>query len=140
VRVVLDPNVLVSSLISSAGPSRQIVDAWVQGRFELVASPVLLGELSDVVSRPRFRRWVSLSVAGDFIAGLEDAALILDDPPSQPGLTADPDDDYLVALARDANADFLVSGDRHLTGLVDAVPSVLTPRQFRDRLLFAKGV
>jgi predicted nucleic acid-binding protein len=78
-------------------------------------------------------------VAADFIAGLEDAAFILDDPPSQPGLTADPDDDYLVALARDAAADFLVSGDRHLTGLVDAVPPVLTPRQFRDRLLLETG-
>jgi uncharacterized protein len=110
----------------------------VEGRFELVGSPLLLSELSDVVSLPRFRRWVSLSVAGDFIAGLEDAALVLDDPPSQPGLTPDPDDDYLVALARDANADFLVSGDAPHR-LVDAVPPVLTPRQFRDRLLLGTG-
>lgn len=111
----------------------------MEGRFELVASSLLLGELRDVVSRPRFRRWVSLSVAGDFIAGLEDAALVLADPSSQPGLTPDPDDDYLVVLARDANADFLVSGDQHLTGLVDAVPPALTRRQFRDRLLLGTG-
>jgi predicted nucleic acid-binding protein len=43
--------------------------------------------------------------------------------------------DYLVALARAVAADFLVSGDHHLTGLVDPVPPVLTPREFRDRLL-----
>ena len=68
-------------------------------------------------------------------AAFEDSALVLGDAPAQPGLTADPDDDYLVALAREAGADFLVSGDQHLTGLVDAVPPVLTPRQFRDQLV-----
>jgi putative PIN family toxin of toxin-antitoxin system len=135
VRVVLDPNVLVSALISSAGPSREIVDEWVLGRFVLVASPALLGELTDVLARPRFRRWVAIDIARDFIAGLKDAAVVVEDPPAQVGLTADPGDDYLVALARAAGADFLVSGDRHLTGLVDPVPPVLTPRQFRDRLL-----
>ena len=45
-------------------------------------------------------------------------------------MTADPDDDYLVALAREAKADFLVSGDRHLreAGLPDVV--VLSPAEF----------
>ncbi len=47
-----------------------------------------------------------------------------------PGLTADPDDDYLVALARAAGADYLVSGDRHLLELTDPEPPVLTPREF----------
>jgi len=135
VRVVLDPNVLVSSLISSVGPSRQIVDAWMGDRFELVVSPLLLGELRDVLARPRFRRWVAIDVVSDFITGLADAALVIADAPAQTGLTADPDDDYLVALARAGDADFLVSGDRHLTDLVDPVPPILTPRQFRDRLL-----
>ncbi len=95
-RAVLDPNVLGSALISSAGPSREIVDAWALGRFELVASPVLLGELGDVLARPRFRRWVAIDVARDFIAGLTDAALVVEDAPTQVGLTADPGDDDLV--------------------------------------------
>jgi predicted nucleic acid-binding protein len=46
----LDPNVLVSAPISSAGPPREIVEAWALGRFELVASPALLGELGDVLA------------------------------------------------------------------------------------------
>jgi hypothetical protein len=41
VRVVLDANVLVSAVISAVGPPREIVTAWVEGRFELVASPAL---------------------------------------------------------------------------------------------------
>jgi putative PIN family toxin of toxin-antitoxin system len=134
VRVVLDANVLVSALISTAGPPREIVTAWVDERFELIASPALIDELRDVLARPRFRRWVSLDVVAEFIDGLAQDALALDDPPAQPGLTADPDDDYLIVLARAARADYLVSGDRHLLDLEAPDPPVLTPREFLDLL------
>jgi predicted nucleic acid-binding protein len=49
-----------------------------------------------------------------------------------PGLTSDPKDDYLVALARSAAAHFLVSGDPHLTQLLNPRPPVLTPGAFLD--------
>jgi hypothetical protein len=73
------------------------------------------------------------------IRRLADAALGIDDPPAQPGLSADPGDDYLVTLARAGNADYLVSGDRHLFDLADPNPPVLTPRQFLERLTEASG-
>ena len=55
---------------------------------------------------------------------------ILDDPaPSARPLSADPDDEYLVDLARAAPADVLVSGDAHLLDLRDRLP-VMTPAEF----------
>ncbi|HEY5141951.1 MAG TPA: putative toxin-antitoxin system toxin component, PIN family [Solirubrobacteraceae bacterium] len=131
-RVVLDPNVLVSAVISTAGPPREIVMAWVEGHFDLVASPALIGELRDVLARPRLRRWVSEATATEFIDGLAQDALMIDDPPPLARLSPDPDDDYLIALARSAEADYLVSGDRHLLDLADQLPPVLTPRAFID--------
>jgi uncharacterized protein len=139
VRAVLDPNVLVSAVISPAGAPREILTAWTQGCFDLIVSPQLIGELRDVLARPKFRRWVSTETAVDYLDGLTDAATVIDDPPVQPGLSPDPDDDYLVTLARAADAHYLVSGDRHLTGLTDPTPPILTPRQFRDRLTDAGG-
>lgn len=133
-RVVLDPNVLVSALISPAGPPREILTAWTHGRFELLASPALLSELRDVLARAKFRRWVSVAAAAEYADGLADDALVIDDPTPQPGLSPDPDDDYLITLAHANAADYLISGDRHLTGLTDPDPPVLTPRQFRDLL------
>ena len=133
-RAVLDANVLISAVISPAGAPREILTAWTQGRFDLIVSPELLGELRDVLARPRLRRWVSEAVAAEYVDGLTDGALLIDDPLAQPGLSPDPDDDYLITLARAAGADYLVSGDHHLTGLDDATPPVLTPREFRDRL------
>ena len=133
-RAVLDPNVLISAVISPAGAPREIVTAWTQGSFDLVVSPLLLDELRDVLARPRFRRWVSAATVAEYIQGLTDAATIIEDPPAVPGLSPDPDDDYLITLARVAEAGYLVSGDRHLTGLSDPIPPVLTPREFCDRL------
>ena len=133
-RAVLDPNVLVSAAISPAGPPRQILTAWIDERFELIASPALLDELADVLARPKFRRFITAAVATEFIDGLATDADIVADLPELPGVSPDPDDDYLVALARAAGADYLVSGDRHLLDLTDPDPPVLSPRQFLDLL------
>jgi putative PIN family toxin of toxin-antitoxin system len=134
VRAVLDANVLVSAAISPAGPPRQILSAWIQERFELIASPALLEELVDVLARPKFRRFITTSVAAEFIDGLATDAIVVADPPEPPEVSPDPDDDYLIALARVAGADYLISGDRHLLDLTDPDPPVLTPRQFLDLL------
>lgn len=133
-RAVLDPNVLVSALLSPAGPPAQVVLAWDAGRFQLIASPRMLSELANVLSPPKLRRWIDASDADEFVSRLQEGALLVDDPPPGPKLTPDPDDDYLVALARAAEVDYLVSGDGDLTGLADPDPPVLTPREFLDRL------
>jgi predicted nucleic acid-binding protein len=57
-------------------------------------------------------------------------ATLFDDPPAQPGLTPDPKDDYIVALARAAGVDFIVSGDRHLPDMAAPQPPVVGQRVF----------
>jgi uncharacterized protein len=127
---VLDPNVLVSALISPAGPPAQILSAWFKNASSSWSAPCLLAEAQDVLARPKLRRWVSHAAAQE----LHETAILADDPPAQAGLTPDPDDDYLIALARSADVAYLVSGDTHLTGLTDPRPPILTPRQFLDLL------
>ena len=133
-RAVLDSNVLISARLQPVGPSGLVVRAWTEEAFELVVSPGLLEELHGVLSRERFRRWVTTDEVDAFVAGIRVDAIVLDDPPAEAGLTPDPDDDYLVALARSAEADHLVSGDRHLLDLVDPHPPVLSPRAFLELL------
>jgi predicted nucleic acid-binding protein len=57
IHAVLDVNVLISAFIGGAeGPPRLLIYAWREGRFSLVVSPALLGELTTVLGRPKFDR------------------------------------------------------------------------------------
>ncbi len=50
-RVVVDPNVLVSAAVAP-GVSAQLLDRWLRDRaFELVVCPSLIGELRDGLDR-----------------------------------------------------------------------------------------
>jgi putative PIN family toxin of toxin-antitoxin system len=133
-RAVLDPGVLIAALLSPSGAPAELLRRWRAGDYELVASPQLLAELERVLLRPKFRQYCTTEEAQAYVAWLRHFATLTQDPPLEAGLTPDPSDDYLVSLARFAQADFLVSGDPHLTELPSPQPPVLNPRAFLDRL------
>jgi uncharacterized protein len=134
-RAVLDPNVLVSAFISQRGGSPdRIVRAWREGAFELVVSRQLIAELTDVLARPKFALQAAEGRAESYVAALAGDAIHIDDPPDPSRVSVDRGDDYLIALARAASADVIVSGDRHLTQLADPTPPVLTPQRFAEQL------
>lgn len=134
-RVVLDANVLVSAAISR-GPSHRIVQTWLRHRpFELVICERLLGEVRSVlIERPRMRKWISLETAARYITTLTAVADVVPDPASGPALTRDPDDDYVIHLARVHDVDFIVSGDADLLEWHDQNPPVIPPAEFEVRL------
>ncbi len=132
-RVVLDVNVLVAALLSSGGPPARIVEAWREGAFEVVVSPLLIAELERTAGYDRIRQRLPDGAVQALIETLRGEAIVLGDPPPGPArVPADRDDEYLVALAATAGA-LLVSGDRHLLALGAALP-VESPAAFVARL------
>ncbi|MGH3064336.1 MAG: putative toxin-antitoxin system toxin component, PIN family [Gaiellaceae bacterium] len=133
-RVVLDPGVLVSAVLTAMGPPAQVIDRWRDAEFDLVVSPHLLDELLEVLLRPQFRAFVDESDVRAYVEALRGEALVVPDVEDPPAVTPDPDDDYLVALAIAGRADLIVSGDAHLTSLTDPPVPVLRPRELLDEL------
>jgi uncharacterized protein len=133
-RVVIDSNVLISARLSPRGLPGRLLTAWLDGRFELITSPALIAELTGVLERSKFRRWLTVQEAHAFVDGLRAGATLMDDPPPQHHGLRDPDDSYLLTLARSANADYLVSGDRDLTSLRKPKPPIITPVDFLARV------
>ncbi len=133
-RLVLDPNVFVSAAVAD-GVSRRLVALWrEERRYDLVVCPMLLDELHEVLQRDRFRTWITLDEVDALIRLLRSEASLLPDPHEVPPVSRDPDDDYLVALARREKADAIVSGDHDLTALeLDDLP-ILTPAHAVARL------
>jgi putative PIN family toxin of toxin-antitoxin system len=138
-RVVADANVLVSAALarSPQAPSVLTLDAALDGRIELVTSPLLLQEIAMVLVRPRLRKYLSTNEATRFLADLAAQTILLADPPDpHPAVCRDPRDDYLVALATARGAEAIVTGDLDLLAINPDQLSfeVLTPRQLTDRL------
>lgn len=133
-RAVLDTNVLVAALISPGGGSARLLLELRSGAFELIVSPLLLAELREVLGRDKFRRYVTEGEADAFVELIRSEAVVRTDPvPSAEALSADPDDEYLIDLARDAEADALVTGDAHLLDLRAVIPAK-TPAEFLEML------
>jgi uncharacterized protein len=138
-RVVADANVLVSAALarSPRAPSVLTLDAALDGRVELVTSPLLLREVTMVLARPRLQKYVSSDEAVRFVADLAAQTILLVDPPDpHRAVCRDPRDDYLVALAEASGAEAIISGDLDLLAIDPAqlAVDVITPRQFADRL------
>jgi len=114
-RVVLDANVFVSGAIHR-GASFRIVQGWLAGGdFEVVMCPELLAEITDVLTeRPRLRKWIDLPAAESYIDTISTLVDLVADPAPIEAATRDVDDDYLVAMAREHSADFIVTGDKDL--------------------------
>jgi len=119
VRIVLDTNVALSALLWRGTPWRLLQAIERNETFQLFTSAALLAELADVMTRPVPAKRLALfgrparDVLSDYIEAVDLVA-----PFAIPAVvSADPDDDHVIAAAVTAHAELIVSGDRHLLDL-----------------------
>lgn len=121
-RAVLDPNVIISGVLSPEGSPARVLAAWRAGGFEVIASPRLIDELRRALAYPKLRSRIAEADAERLVSWVYETATRGADPDPHPSIrSSDPGDDYLIALAAGHNA-ALVSGDRHLLELQGRIP------------------
>ena len=131
-RYVFDTNVLVSALLFSSSVPRL---AWNKARANGTAliSAKTLGELSEVLHRPKLVAYVTPAESAVFLEALaQEAELVVIS--ERVAVSADPKDDKFLELALAGRADFLITGDRaYLLPLGEYQGTrILTPRAFFD--------
>jgi putative PIN family toxin of toxin-antitoxin system len=131
-RVLLDTNQLVSSLLSTQGLQAQLVDGWRRRDFVLCLAPKQLQEIGDVLARPKIvkRYRISSEDRQAFMELLRAEALLLPEARA-PGVCSDPDDDAILGCAAGGAVDYLVTGDGDLleVGRYEGV-RIVTGREF----------
>jgi len=115
-RVVLDTNILVSALLAQWGNSAAIYRSWKKGRFELLTCPEQLDELRATLRKPALAARIKPYRAGRVVNELREFAENVGSLP-RVQRSADPTDDFLLALCQAGEADYLVTGDK--AGLLD---------------------
>ena len=107
-RVVLDTNVIISAL-NFHGNERLALELALRGRFELVLSWFILGEVAGVLTR-KFG-W-DAERASQAIRTLENAAIVIEPPRLEEVIEGGHADNRVLECAVEAGADYLVTGDR----------------------------
>jgi putative PIN family toxin of toxin-antitoxin system len=134
-RVVVDVNILISFLIGKR--LRGFLALLREGKFVLLVSPPLLGELVDVAARPKFRKHFLVDFAHQLAMTLTEAGEPVDvEAVSPTPISRDPKDDYLLLMARKGKADVLVTGDKDLLVLEQfGQTRIMSARTFTDEFL-----
>ena len=111
-RFVFDTNVIVSALLlNDSVPARAFLQALNYGMVLISAS--LVRELSHVLRRERFDRYISREERDEFVDALtrESELVEITDPIS---VCRDPEDNRVLELAINGNATFIITGDSDL--------------------------
>ena len=117
-RVVLDTNTVVSGFLWGEAP-RALIEAAMDERIELFTCATLIDELAGILPRQKFARRLAekqLSIPA-LIDRYSALAEIIEPAILSGPVTPDPDDDVVLATALAAQADLIVSRDKHLRNL-----------------------
>jgi putative PIN family toxin of toxin-antitoxin system len=126
-RVVADTNVLVSAFLFGGLP-RIFLDLSLGGTFSLITSGALLDELDEKL---RGKLVVPETKAQTFLSQLKTNARVVHPSLVLNAVPDDPDDNRVLECAVAGEAEFIVSGDKHLLRLGShAGIRIVTVRQF----------
>ena len=118
-KVVIDTNQFISSLINKRGPSAELLSSWREHRYVLVLSSPIVEEIQRVLQYPHiFKKYNLVTVEIESLLNLlrHDAVMVSAAHPVDV-IKEDPDDNKFLACAVAAEADYIVSGDGHLLNL-----------------------
>lgn len=131
-RVVVDTNIWVSYLIQPASPFVTVLDT-ITRRHTLLYSHDSLYELAEVLTRPKFSRYITPANVRAFLTEFTQTGeeVIIHTTVT---VCRDPKDNMILALAVNGAAVCIISGDKDLLVLhpFEGI-AILTPAEFHAR-------
>ena len=111
IKIIVDTNVWISFLM---GRALKGLECFIyDNHFQIISCREQLSELQEVLFRPKMERYFSVRQINEIFELLADYALFIKIY-SKINICRDSKDDYLLALAIDSKANFLITGDRDL--------------------------
>lgn len=121
-RIIIDTNLWISFLIGKT--VGELENNICEKNLIVLFSEELTSEIDDVIQRPKFRKYFSVSevkVIYEIHNTIGEKINIISDV----NICRDPKDNFLLSLSRDGKADFLITGD----------PDLLTLKRFENTII-----
>jgi putative PIN family toxin of toxin-antitoxin system len=125
-RFVLDTNVWISYCINSE--LEWLAKYIIQNRLIVYASPLLISEIRKVFNYPKVKKLLSespsfyINIILTLVLVKEDVEIIVQSP--------DPNDDFLINLAKEVNAKAIVCGDKELLNWKKSPVKLISKKEF----------
>ena len=110
-RIILDTNLWISYLLTRE--LSRVDKVFREEKVTLLFSKELLDEFIEVSQRPRLRKRFAAEDVDSLMAEVEAIAEFID-VTSKVDICRDPKDNFLLSLAKDGKASYLITGDKDL--------------------------
>jgi len=132
-RILLDANIWVSAAISKK--MRDRLEVFIRNPdMVVICSNELLAEIEETLARPKLAKYITPDNVETYLQIIRDRVDLIE-PQSVVEICRDPNDDYLLALCVDAEADFFITGDKDLLAHHPFESTqILTITEFEEKL------
>ncbi|MBF9253985.1 putative toxin-antitoxin system toxin component, PIN family [Pontibacter sp. 172403-2] len=130
-RIILDTNVLVSSLIQRNFPYLIINKLFIDDKIILCISDELISEYYEVLQREKFARYPDFIKAAEALLATVEAKALKFYPQTEVSLINDQADNRLLELAEESKANYLITGNSNdFTMEKYKETSIVTPKEY----------
>jgi len=118
-KIVTDTNLIISAFINPHGKPALILDAVIDDQLILITSKTILNEAWRVFSYHKIKKWLNKNNIKQqetdiYLEKLAMISIVVSGETKIDAVSRDPDDNIILSCAKEGNADFIISGDKHL--------------------------
>jgi len=132
-KLIIDTNVLVSTLIQKSYPNFIFFNCVLENRFEICISDDLLEEYLEVINRPKFSKYPDFLIKAELVIFQIEGIATKFFPKDRIEIIADSPDNRLLELAFEAKADFIITGNTNDFTMAEfGGTKIISPKEFWD--------
>ena len=110
-RIIIDTNLWLHFLITKSYPALEKI--FTEKFVTLLYSQDLIDEFIEVAKRPKFKKYFNSNDLQELLLGMSRRAHFIE-VSSRVILSRDPKDNFILSLAKDGKATYLITGDKDL--------------------------
>lgn len=131
-KIIVDTNIWIGFLIGKE--LHNLKDLIVNEKVKIITSEQLIKELKLVTSRKKLKKYFEEDKVSDLLSLLDIIAEKIRIGKIDP-ICRDPKDDFLLALAKESKANYLITGDKDLLHIkIYGRTKIVTAREFKEKI------
>lgn len=130
IKLVIDTNLWISFIISNK--ILELDKLLYLNKARILFSTELIEEIRETIKKPKLKKYFKENAIEDMLIAF-DYYIDLIDVKTKVKICRDPDDNFLLALAKDGKANYLITGDKDLLELEKfATTSIIKMNDFLE--------